>query len=294
MAARDPDENIIVETERLSSLYQSRVAKIPFLRGIILLWDTLVLGMRALTFSANLQMGEEEQLEGAPLTITVLISLTVGVGLFFLIPAGAGYLAQRWFGLEYWGAYAIEGATRLALLVGYIWAIGLMPDIRRVYGYHGAEHKTINAFEDGAELTIESIRRYPREHPRCGTAFLLTVVVLSILLFSALGPMTLWMRLASRLLLLPVLASLAYEYIRLSAKISDHPLARAILSPNLALQRLTTNEPDDGMIEVAIQAFRAMLAVERVGMDGVERADPGQDTPETPERKKDPLDPSPN
>jgi uncharacterized protein YqhQ len=209
-----------------------------------------------------LQMGEDERLEGAPLTVTVLISLLAGVGLFFLIPAGAGYLAQLWLHLEYWGAYMVEGLSRLALLVGYIWAIGLMPDVRRVYGYHGAEHKTINAYEAGADLNVESIRAYPREHPRCGTAFLLTVVVLSILLFSALGPLTLWARLASRLLLIPVLASLAYEYIRLSAKFSAHWLARAIISPNLALQRLTTREPDDGMIEVAMQAFSALLANE--------------------------------
>jgi uncharacterized protein YqhQ len=262
MAARGPDQSIVVETEDLSPIYSSPIARIPFLRGLILLWDTLVLGMRALTFSANLQMGEDERLEGAPLTVTVLISLLAGVGLFFLIPAGAGYLAQLWLHLEYWGAYMVEGLSRLALLVGYIWAIGLMPDVRRVYGYHGAEHKTINAYEAGADLNVESIRAYPREHPRCGTAFLLTVVVLSILLFSALGPLTLWARLASRLLLIPVLASLAYEYIRLSAKFSAHWLARAIISPNLALQRLTTREPDDGMIEVAMQAFSALLANE--------------------------------
>jgi uncharacterized protein YqhQ len=262
MAARGPDQSIVVETEDLSPIYSSPIARIPFLRGLILLWDTLVLGMRALTFSANLQMGEDERLEGAPLTVTVLISLLAGVGLFFLIPAGAGYLAQLWLHLEYWGAYMVEGLSRLALLVGYIWAIGLMPDVRRVYGYHGAEHKTINAYEAGADLNVESIRAYPREHPRCGTAFLLTVVVLSILLFSALGPLSLWARLASRLLLIPVLASLAYEYIRLSAKFSAHWLARAIISPNLALQRLTTREPDDGMIEVAMQAFSALLANE--------------------------------
>lgn len=262
MAARGPDQSIVVETEDLSPIYSSPIARIPFLRGLILLWDTLVLGMRALTFSANLQMGEDERLEGAPLTLTVLVSLVAGVAIFFLIPAGAGYIAQLWLHLEYWGAYLVEGLSRLALLVGYIWAIGLMPDVRRVYGYHGAEHKTINAFEDGADLSVNSIRTYPREHPRCGTAFLLTVVVLSILLFGALGPMSLWARLVSRLLLIPVLASLAYEFIRLSGKYSQHWIARAVISPNLALQRLTTREPEDGMIEVAVQAFTAMLARE--------------------------------
>jgi uncharacterized protein YqhQ len=262
MAARGPNQSIVVETEHLSPIYSSPIAKIPFLRGLIMLWDTLVLGMRALTFSANLQMGEDERLEGAPLTLTVLFSLLAGAGIFFLIPAGAGYMAQLWLHLDYWGAYVVEGISRLALLVGYIWAIGLLPDVRRVYGYHGAEHQTINAFEDGAELSVDSIRSYPREHPRCGTAFLLTVVVFSILLFSALGPLSLWARFVSRLLLIPVLASLAYECIRLSAEYSQHWLARALISPNLALQRLTTREPDDGMIEVAVQAFTAMLAEE--------------------------------
>ena len=146
----------------------------------------------------------------------------------------------------------------MILLIGYIWGIGFMPEIARVYGYHGAEHKTINAFEAGAPITVDSIARYSREHPRCGTSFLLTVVVFSILIFSLLGPMPILLRLASRIILVPFLAMLSYEYIRLVAKFQKSTLIRVLISPNLALQRLTTREPEPEMLEVAIAAFEAM------------------------------------
>jgi len=153
--------------------------------------------------------------------------------------------------------------VRLALLVGYIWAIGLLPDVRRVFAYHGAEHKTINAFEAGAELTPESVARFPLEHARCGTAFLLDVVVLSVLLFSLLGPLPWFWRLSSRVLLLPVLAGLAYEYLRWTANNRHRRWVRALIAPSLALQRLTTREPSPDMLEVAIRAFQAMQAAEQ-------------------------------
>jgi uncharacterized protein YqhQ len=258
IAVRLPDQSIVIETEPLGSMYRSRMAKIPFLRGLLILWDALVLGMRGLTFSANMQAEEGESLEGGPMILTLIISLILGICLFFLLPAGAAYLAESFL---HWGAFGsnlLEGLIRLALLVGYIWAIGLLPDIRRVYGYHGAEHKTINAFEAGEELAVDTIRQYPREHPRCGTAFLLTVVAFSILLFTTLGPQPLLHRLASRVLFVPVLASLAYEYIRLTAKLMRFSWARPLVLPNLWLQRLTTREPDPNMIEVAIAAFNTM------------------------------------
>ncbi len=265
VAVRAPDDSIVIETEPLSRIYTSRVAKIPFLRGMIVLWDALVLGMRALTFSANVQAGEDEKLEGAPMVLTIALSLSLGLGLFFLLPAGAAYAVERILMLSPWAANLLEGLVRLTLLVGYIWAIGFMPDIRRVYGYHGAEHMTINAYESGAPLTPESVSRFPLEHPRCGTAFLLTVVVFSVLLFSMLGPLPLLQRLASRLALIPVLASLAYEYIRLTARVAKHSWARPLIAPNLALQRLTTRVPDLAMIEVAIRAFHTMRSFETTG-----------------------------
>jgi len=262
IAMRSPDQQIVVHTEKLSGIYRSRIAKIPFLRGLVVLWDALGLGMRALTISANTQTGEEEKLEGPMLYVTLGISLALGVGIFLLAPAAAGQLSERVFGLNAWWGNLVEGLVRLALLVGYIWAVGRVPDIRRVFAYHGAEHKTINAFEAGADLTPESVARFSLEHPRCGTAFLLTLVLMSVLLFSLLGPLPLLWRLVSRVLLLPVLAGLAYEYIRWTANHLESPAVQLLVKPGLALQHLTTREPDLSMLEVAIAAFNAMRTQE--------------------------------
>ncbi|KPK95249.1 MAG: hypothetical protein AMJ88_01160 [Anaerolineae bacterium SM23_ 63] len=258
VAVRSPDQSIVIETQPLSGMYRSRITKIPFLRGFLTLWDALVLGMRALTYSANMQVDEDEQLEGGQMILTLILSLTLGICLFFLLPAGVAHLVERFVR---WGAFwsnLLEGLIRLILLVGYIWAIGFLPDIKRVYGYHGAEHKTISAFEAGAELGVDTVKQFPREHPRCGTAFLLTVIAFSILIFTAIGPQPLLQRLASRVLLVPVLISLAYEYIRLTGKLMRFSWARPLVLPNLWLQRLTTREPDPQMIEVAIAAFNSM------------------------------------
>jgi uncharacterized protein YqhQ len=258
IAARAPDQSIVVERQELNKVYRSWLAKVPFFRGLLMLGDALVLGMRALTFSVNLQADEDEKVEGLPMILTLLFSLATGIALFFLLPAGIAYFFEVNFGLAGIGISIVEGLVRLLLLIGYIWVIGFMPEIARVYGYHGAEHKTINAFEAGAPITVESVARQSREHPRCGTSFLLTVVVFSILIFSLLGPMPILLRLASRVILVPFLAMLSYEYIRLVAKFQKSRLIRALISPNLALQRLTTREPDPEMLEVAIAAFEAM------------------------------------
>jgi uncharacterized protein YqhQ len=262
IAMRDPDGEIVLHKEKLANVYRSGITKIPFLRGIILLWDALGLGMRALTISANIQTGEDEQLEGPALYLTIAISLILGVGLFFLLPAGVGSLAEHFLGWNVWWNNLLEGVVRLFLLVGYIWAIGFMPDIKRLFGYHGAEHKTINAYEAGAELTPESVAEFSLAHPRCGTAFMLTLVLVSILVFTALGPLPLLWRLASRVLLIPVLAGIAVEYIRWTANHLDSKIVQWMIKPNLALQSLTTREPDMGMLEVAIQSFRNMRMAE--------------------------------
>ena len=263
VALRAPDGQIVTHIEPLGGIYKSRVAKIPLLRGLILLWDALGLGMRALTLSANTQSGSDEKIEGPTLYLTVGLSLLIAVAIFFLAPAGIGHLAERYLGWNAWSGNLLEGLVRLLLLIGYIWAVGFLPDIRRVFAYHGAEHKTINAYEAGAELTPENAARFPLEHARCGTAFLLTLVLLSILLFTLLGPLSLGWRLISRVLLLPVLAGLAYEYIRWTANHLDSPFVRAMLKPNLALQTLTTREPDLKMLEVSIAAFNAMRRAEQ-------------------------------
>ena len=259
MAMRSPDGQIVLHTEPLTGIYKSGIAKIPFLRGLVMLWDALVLGIRFLTISANTQTGEEDKIEGPAMYATLGLSLTIGVALFFLLPAGVGQLAEKILGWNAWWGNLLEGLVRLGLLVGYIWVIGKMREIQRVFSYHGAEHKTINAYEAGAELTPETVATFSVEHPRCGTAFLLTVVVLSVLLFSLLGPLPVITRLASRVLLLPVLAGLAYEYIRFTANHLQSGLVRVLIRPNLALQHLTTREPSLEMLEVSIAAFKTML-----------------------------------
>jgi uncharacterized protein YqhQ len=258
LAVRTPDGSIVVETNPLESFYRNRLFKLPLLRGLLGIWDSLVLGMRAITSSAQIQVGEEEKIEGPIMAITLAISLVIAVSVFFLLPAGLSYLAERYLSWDPWASNLAEGLVRLGLLIGYVWGIGFMPDIRRVYAYHGAEHKTINTFEAGAPMTVESIAGMTRLHPRCGTAFLLTVVLLSILFFSALGPMPLLPRLISRILLLPVLAAIAYEFIRFTGRFSDRAWARVLIAPNLALQKLTTLEPEPDMIEVALKAFTTM------------------------------------
>lgn len=261
-AFRLPNGEISIESEELSPIYQSGLSKIPFLRGIIILWDSLGLGTRFLTLSANKQGEEDEKIEGSQLVLTLLVSLTIAVALFFVGPAIIGQGLETLLHMPVGWGNILEGIVRLAIVVGYIWGIGKMPDIHRVFSYHGAEHKTINAFEAGETLTPENVARYSLEHPRCGTSFLLTLVVLSVIVFSAIGKLPfLWMVL-SRILLLPLLAMLGYEYIRWTANHLDSPFVRWIIKPNLALQRLTTNEPTPEILEVAIAAFNAMYALE--------------------------------
>jgi len=262
MAMRKPDGLIETIHEELTGIYQSAIRKIPLLRGLILLWDALVLGMRMITVSANAQSGEDEKIEGAALYGTVFISILLGIAIFFLAPAGAGQLVETAFGWNAWIGNLVEGLARLALLILYVWAIGFMPEIRRVFEYHGAEHKTINAFEANAELTPKIVAKFTTVHPRCGTAFLLTLVLFSIIIFALLGPLPLLWRFASRILLLPVIAGLAYEYLRFSSNHIESPLMRALIAPNLWLQRLTTREPSLDMLEVSIQAFQTMKAEE--------------------------------
>ncbi len=262
MAMRAPSGEIVLHQESLGSIYHSKLTHIPFLRGLIVLWDALGLGMRLLTISANTQTGEEEKIEGPALFLTLGISLIFGIGLFFLAPAAVGQLTEKLFGWSAWIGNLVEGVLRLVLLIGYVWGIGKFSEIQRVFGYHGAEHKTINAFEAGADLTPENVSRYSVEHPRCGTAFLLTLVLLSILVFSLLGPLPVGLRLISRVVMIPLLAGVAYEYIRWTANHLQSPLVRLLIRPNLALQHLTTREPTLDMLEVSIAAFTCMIAKE--------------------------------
>ncbi len=264
IAMRNPAKEIVLHMEPLASVYKSQVMKLPFIRGLAMLADALVLGIHALTISANTQTGEDEKIEGPVLYLTLFVSLAIGVGLFFLAPAALGQLSERLLGINSWWGNVLEGLVRLLLLIGYIWAVGQMADIRRVFSYHGAEHKTINAYEAGAELTPDNVASFSVEHPRCGTAFLLTLVLLSILVFSLLGPLPFVWRMISRVILLPVLACIAYEYIRWTANHLDSKFVRLLIKPNLALQHLTTREPTKDMLEVSIAAFNAMRLEEDI------------------------------
>jgi len=262
-AYRKPDGEIIVETEELGKIYQSPLKKIPFLRGLIILWDALGLGTKYLTKSANYQTeNEEEKIEGPALYLTLFISLAVAMGLFFLTPALIGKALEQWLGFSHIIQNLLEGIIRLIFVVLYIWGIGKMSDVRRVFSYHGAEHKTINAFEAKENLEPTIVKNYSLQHPRCGTAFILYVVLISIIFFTFLGDLSWLYLIISRLLLIPVIAMIAYEYIRFTADHLDNPIVSFLAKPGLWLQKLTTNEPDEKIIEVSIAAFNAMYKLE--------------------------------
>jgi len=264
VAVRRPDGGIEIHSEPLTSgIYTSRWGKLPFVRGLALLWDALGLGIRALLFSADVAIEEEEGIEfSGPLAWgTVAFAFVVGIGVFFILPLLIVGFLDRWIVSDL-VSNLVEGVIRLAIFLAYIVIVGQMEDIRRVFSYHGAEHKTINAYEDDAELTPESVARYSTLHPRCGTGFLLVVMVVSILVFGLFGRPSLIPRIISRVVLIPVIAGISYEIIRFGAAHHSNRLVRTVLYPSLALQRLTTNEPTLDMLEVAIAALKRVLAAE--------------------------------
>lgn len=270
MAVRAPDGQILTYEEKLPPLYRSKWMSVPFVRGVLGLWDSLNLGMRLLTKSSNMVNSEDEQIEGKDFVLAIIFSLLLGIGIFFLLPALLSGWLDKLLNITQLGTMGIwlsnlaEGLLRLAILIAYLLIVGRMPEIKRVFSYHGAEHKTINAFEAGAELTPETVSKFTLVHPRCGTSFMLTLVLVSILFFSLLGPLPLLTRLLTRILLLPVVSGIAYEYIRFAARhMDDSALMRFLIKPNLALQKLTTREPSIDMLEVSIRAFKLMYAGEQ-------------------------------
>jgi len=247
-AMRSPEGEIIIETEELPAIYSSNMRKIPFIRGLFGLWDAMVLGLRILTNSANLQTGEDEKIEGVSLVLTVLFSLGMSVLLFFVLPALISEFIETQLSLVSWIGSVIEGTLRLLFIILYVWGVGQIEEIKRVFSYHGSEHKTINAFEDNLELTPENVLQSSRLHPRCGTSFILSVAVISIIVFTLIGPLPILWRILTRILLIPLIAGIAYEYTRWMANNLDKKWVSIIAKPNLALQNLTTNEPDrEGM-----------------------------------------------
>jgi uncharacterized protein YqhQ len=261
VAVRKPSGEILVHGEVLPrGIYDSALGRLPLVRGLTMLWDTLVLGTRSLMFSADAALADEDVQFGGPLMWgTLLASLLIGVGLFVLLPMLLVGLVDRYIKVALL-SNLVEGLIRLLLFLAYLLAIRRLPDIRRVFAYHGAEHKTVNAYEAGVQLTPQEVKRFSTAHTRCGTSFLLIVLVLFVLLSSLLGRPPLVWRLLSRLVLVPLVAALAYEFIKFTARHDGHFLIRLLTAPGLWLQRLTTQEPDDSMLEVSIAALQRVLA----------------------------------
>lgn len=264
VAVRRPDgviEAVRRELPRLST--RSVAARIPFVRGIMVLGESLTLGFRALSWSAQRAVDEEEEepLTGRQIAVSMTIALVFFLAVFILIPA---FVARFTSGESAVAFNVIEGVVRLALFVGYIWAIGRSKEIARVFEFHGAEHMTIHAFEAGEPLTVESVARYQPEHPRCGTSFLLIVILGSIVLFSLIHQPGILFLVVSRVVGIPVIAGLAYELLRFSGLGRTTWLSRALAAPGLWLQKLTTNRPEADQIEVAIASMVTALDEESV------------------------------
>lgn len=282
VAVRTPQGKVVLHEEPLTAkIYTARWGQWPFVRGLGMLWDALGLGTRALLWSGEVSIQEEEgekvEFSGPVAWTTIAGSLLFAVALFFLLPTFAARLLAGWLGSMPIVDAIFEGVLRLVIFLVYIWGIGRIPEIARVFGYHGAEHKTINAYEAGVPLTVANVRPHSVQHTRCGTSFLLYVLVISIILFAPLtfhdvepAWLSLLLRFVSRLLLIPVVAAISYEILRFSAGHDKNPIMRALITPGLWLQKLTTREPDDAMLETAIAALVPVLAADGIVAEGAE------------------------
>lgn len=276
VAVRKENGEIEVKKETYKGVgSKCKLFRLPFIRGIFSFVDSLVLGMKSLNYSASLFMedGEEEEEPGrfekwlqkkfgdkaekVIMDLTMVISIILAMGIFMVFPTWVSTLMKPLLGNGIWMAL-FEGVLRIAIFIAYVGLISLMPDIKRTYMYHGAEHKCINCIEHGLPLTVENVMKSSEEHKRCGTSFLLIVMVISILFFLVIRPETLWLRLVSRILLIPVIAGVSFEFLRLAGN-SDNPVVNLLSKPGLMLQGLTTKEPDEKMAEVAICAVEAVF-----------------------------------
>ncbi len=276
VSVRKMDGTIARRSLPLESWANSRARQLPMVRGVLVLLETLLVGMKALTLSAN-EAAEEEPEEGkeAPsqmssvgMAVMLTMSLGLGILLFFMVPLFASSGVEA-IGASAFMANVMEGVFRLVLFIGYIWLIGRMSDIQRVFGYHGAEHMTVATHEAGEPLTVDSVRRFPKAHPRCGTSFLMTVVLVSIVAFILLPRDPFWFLVASRIVLIPVIASISYELIRFGGLHQGNLAVRMFNAPNLLLQDLTTRDPDNSMIEVAIDAMDHALEMDSAAAEPV-------------------------
>jgi uncharacterized protein YqhQ len=263
VAVRTPEGDIELEV-RNAPRWAERYSRLPLLRGVMTLAESLSLGFKALTWSANRQVPEEERLSKGAMGGTIAVALVLFTGLFILLPAFGARGLEHWVPLDGFWLHTAEGTLRLALFIGYLLLIGSLRDVKRVFQYHGAEHKAIAAYENGVEVTPESAQRFTTEHVRCGTNFLLTVMVVTIVVYAFVGRPDWPMLIASRVLLIPVIAGVAYEVIRFAARHMDSRVVRVLMRPGLALQQLTTREPSLDQLEVAIASLRAVMTAEQL------------------------------
>lgn len=259
ISVRRPDGKLEVLKQPLANIYQGRLREIPLVRGVIVLIETLILGVQALLHSAQIASTEEEEkIPTAALWGIVAASMAFAVALFFITPL----LATRYFDIYIASdliSNLIEGLLRIGIFIAYLKLIGLFPDVKRVFAYHGAEHKVVNAYEAGCPLELEAIKSYSTAHARCGTSFIFAVLIIAILVFALLGRPSLWLTILSRIILLPVIAALGYEVTRFGASHAKNILAQVLLAPGLMLQTMTTREPDDSQLEAAISALNEVI-----------------------------------
>jgi len=259
-AVRRPRGEVAIDVQPLASLYSGRMRRAPLVRGIIVLIESLVLGIKSLFYSANAALEEEEEkLSGGFVWIIMVVALGLAVALFFIVPLLLTRLLNISSSLLF---NLVDGLFRVAIFIAYLKLMTLFPDIKRVFAYHGAEHKTVNAYEAGVPLEPESIKNYSKAHLRCGTSFLFAVVIISILVFALVGLHSTWLMVLSRIVLVPVIAALGYEIIYFGGRHAGNRFIRIIMAPGLWLQAMTTREPDDSQLEVAAVALKKVMEID--------------------------------
>jgi len=265
ISVRQPNGELNTVRQPLAGIYKGRLREMPFIRGIIALVETLVLGTQSLLHSAQVAAAEEvgEKIPTVLLWGTVAVSLALGVVIFVMVPLFATrYLIDPYIGSALL-SNIFEGLIRIGIFIAYLKVISLIPYIKRVFAYHGAEHKVVNAYEAGVPLDVESVKNYSTAHARCGTAFLFIVLIVAIFVFALVGQPTLWIRLLSRIALIPVIAVISYEIMKFGAAHINNKIVRVLLSPGLMLQAITTREPDDSQIEAAISALNEVIKIDK-------------------------------
>jgi len=271
-AVRRPSGDVATDTQPLSAIFSGRLRKTPLLRGIIVLVEAMALGIKALLYSANVSLEEEEEkISGAFIWVMIILALGLAVALFFIAPLFLTRLLNAYISSSL-VFHLVEGLIRVVIFIAYLKLMTFIPDIKRIFAYHGAEHKAINTYEDGAPLELESARKYKTAHTRCGTSFLFVVLLLAIIVFALVGLPSLWLMLLARIVLVPVIAALGYEIIYFAARHTKFGLVMAVLAPGMWLQSLTTREPDDSQLEVALTALKKVLEIDQ-GAEVAQAAD---------------------